>query len=143
LDVVLNIGKLKSGDYEYVERELKAVVDAIHIRSGIVKVIFENCYLSDAEIVKACEICDKIGADYVKTSTGYGTGGATLEDVRLMRQSASPRIAVKAAGGIRNLDALLQFRAAGAKMAGTRSTKGILEEAVIRDQNGTLVEMPA
>jgi deoxyribose-phosphate aldolase len=140
LDVVLNIGRLKSADYDYVERELEAVVGLIHRRSGMVKVIFENCYLTAPEIVKACELCDRVGADYVKTSTGYGPGGATLEDVRLMRQSSSPRMAVKAAGGIRTLDALLQFRAAGARMAGTRSTQEILEEAARREQAGTLAE---
>ncbi len=143
LDVVLNVGRLKSADHGYVQRDLEAVVDAIHRRAGIVKVIFENCYLTDDEIVKGCELCDRIGADYVKTSTGYGSGGATLEDVRLMRQSSSPRMAVKAAGGIRSLDSLLQFRAAGAKMAGTRSTKEILEEAATREKSGTLVEWSA
>jgi deoxyribose-phosphate aldolase len=143
LDVVLNVGRLKSADYDYVQKDLAAVVDLVHGRSGTVKVIFENCFLSDDEIVKACQICDRIGADYVKTSTGYGTGGATLEDVSLMRRSSSPRMAVKAAGGIRSLDSLLQFRAAGAKMAGTRSTKEILEEAAKREKAGTLVESPA
>jgi deoxyribose-phosphate aldolase len=142
LDMVLAIGRLKSGDYDYVEKDIKAVVDAGHARSAIVKVIFECCYLTDDEIVKACEICERVGADYVKTSTGYsGHGGATLEDVILMRKSCSPKVAVKAAGGIRNLDATLQYRAAGAKMIGTRSTKEILEEAVRREKAGTLREV--
>lgn len=141
LDVVLAIGKLMSGDYGYVERDLRAAVEVAHARSAIAKVIFENCFLTDDQIVKACEICEAVGADYVKTSTGYGTGGAKIEDVKLMRKSCSPKVAVKAAGGIRTLDQLLQFRAAGAKMIGTRSTKEILEEAVEREKEGTLREL--
>jgi len=142
LDMVLAIGRLKSGDYDYVEQDIKAVVDAAHARSAIVKVIFECCYLTADEIVRACRICERVGADYVKTSTGYAAdGGATLEDVILMRKSCSPRVAVKAAGGIRTLDQTLKFRAAGAKMIGTRSTKEILEEAVRREKEGTLREV--
>lgn len=142
LDMVLAIGRLKSGDYDYVEKDIKAVVDVAHARSAIVKVIFECCYLTADEIVRACQICERVGVDYVKTSTGYAAdGGATLEDVILMRKSCSPKIAVKAAGGIRTLDQTLKFRAAGAKMIGTRSTKEILEEAVRREEEGTLREV--
>ena len=141
LDVVLAIGKLMSGDFDYVERELRAVVEVAHARSAIVKVIFENCFLTKEQIVKACQICEAVGADYVKTSTGYGPGGAKLEDVILMRKSCGPQVAVKAAGGIRALDQLLQFRAAGAKMVGTRSTQVILEEAAKRAKEGTLREV--
>ena len=141
LDVVLAIGKLMSGDYDYVERDLRAAVELAHARSAIIKVIFENCFLTREQIVKACQICEALGADYVKTSTGYGPGGARLEDVQLMRQSCGPQVAVKAAGGIRTLDQLLQFRAAGARMIGTRSTQAILEEAVVREQAGTLREV--
>jgi deoxyribose-phosphate aldolase len=141
LDVVLAIGKLMSGDFDYVEQELRAVVEVAHARSAVVKVIFENCFLTSAQIVQACRICEAVGADYVKTSTGYGPGGAKLEDVTLMRKSCSPKVAVKAAGGIRTLDHLLQFRAAGAKMIGTRSTQVILEEAAKRAKEGTLREV--
>lgn len=141
LDVVLAIGKLISGDFDYVERELRAVIEVAHARSAVVKVIFENCFLTNDQIVKACQICEAVGADYVKTSTGYGPGGAKLEDVILMRKSCSPKVAVKAAGGIRTLDQLLQFRAAGAKMIGTRSTQTILEEADKRAKEGTLQEV--
>lgn len=141
LDMVLPVGRLKSNDYAYVEADIQAIVDVAHARGAVVKVIFDNCYLSKEQIVKACQICEKVGADYVKTSTGYSPGGATLEDVRLMRASCSPKVSVKAAGGIRTLDQLLQFRAAGARMIGTRSTKEILEEAEARDKAGTLVEL--
>jgi deoxyribose-phosphate aldolase len=138
LDMVLAFGRLKSGDYDYVERDVAAVVEAAHARSAIVKVIFECFYLTDEEKVKACQICEKAGADYVKTSTGYAGGGATLEDVMLMRRSCSPRVSVKAAGGIRNLGATLRYRAAGARMIGTRSTQEIMEEALKREKEGTL-----
>ena len=141
LDMVLAIGKLKSGDYDYVAKDIKAVVDVAHAGSAILKVILECFYLTDEEKVRACRICEEVGADYVKTSTGYSGGGATIEDVILMRKSCSPKVAVKAAGGIRTLEATLRFRAAGAKMIGTRSTKEILEEAVRREKEGTLREI--
>jgi deoxyribose-phosphate aldolase len=141
LDMVLAIGRMKSGDYAYVEEDIRAVVEVAHDRSAFVKVIFDCAYLTKEEIVRACQICERVGADYVKTSTGYSPGGATLEDVRLMRKSCSPKVAVKAAGGIRTLDDTLRFKAAGAKMIGTRSTKEILEEAVEREKAGTLREV--
>lgn len=141
LDLVLAVGRLKSDDFEYVEEDIRAVVEAAHARGAIVKVIFDNCYLTKEQIVKGCEICEKVGADYVKTSTGYSPSGATLEDVRLMRASCSPKVSVKAAGGIRTVDQLLKYRAAGARMIGTRSTKEILEEAEDREGQDTLFEL--
>jgi deoxyribose-phosphate aldolase len=141
LDMVMAIGPMRTGNYRYVAEDIKAVVDAGHARSAIVKVIFDNVYLSRDEIVAGCQICEEVGADYVKTSTGYSPGGATIEDVMLMRRSCSPAVSVKAAGGIRTLDDTLRYRAAGAKMIGTRSTKEILEEAVVREQAGTLCEV--
>lgn len=138
LDLVLAVGQLKSDDFDYVRDDILAVVETAHSNDAIVKVIFDNVYLSKPQIVRGCEICEAVGADYVKTSTGYSPGGATLEDVRLMRASCSPAVSVKAAGGIRTLDQLLEFRAAGARMIGTRSTKEILEEAEIREKEGTL-----
>ena len=141
LDMVMAIGRMKSADHDYVEQDIRAVVEAGHARSAIVKVILDCSYLTDEEIVKACQICERAGADYVKTSTGYSPGGATIKDVILMRRTCSPKVAVKAAGGIRDLDATLRYRTAGAKMIGTRSTKEILEEAVEREQAGTLREM--
>lgn len=141
LDVVLAISRLYAGDYDYVERDLRAVIEKAHELGAPVKVIFENAYLTDEQIRKACEICREVGADYVKTSTGYGPGGATLENVALMRESCGPSVSVKAAGGIRTLDELLRYRAAGARMIGTRATQPILEEAVRREKAGTLREL--
>ena len=138
LDMVLAIGRLVSADFAYVERDIRAVIDAVRGAGVVVKIIFENCYLNRDQIVAACKISEGAGADYVKTSTGYGPAGASLDDVRLMGRSCSAAVAVKAAGGIRTLDDLLAFRAAGAKMIGTRSTATILEAAVLREANGTL-----
>lgn len=127
LDVVLNIGKLRSGEYDYVADDLQAVIDLAHANNVLVKVIFENCYLSREEIIKACEICNKVGADYVKTSTGYGIGGATDEDLKLMRQYAAPNIKIKAAGGVRTLERAIEVRKLGVTRFGCTATCGILE----------------
>lgn len=127
LDVVLNIGKLRSGEYDYVADDLQAVIDLAHANNVLVKVIFENCYLSREEVIKACEICNKVGADYVKTSTGYGTGGATDEDLKLMRQYAAPNIKIKAAGGVRTLERAIEVRKLGVTRFGCTATCGILE----------------
>jgi deoxyribose-phosphate aldolase len=143
LDLVLAVGRLISDDYDYVREDIHAVVEAAHARDAVVKVILDNVYLSSDQIARGCEICEEVGADYVKTSSGYSPGGATLEDVRLMRASCSEAVSVKAAGGIRTLDQLLEYRAAGARMIGTRSTKEILEEAEIREREGTLFEIHA
>lgn len=128
LDMVVNISKVLSGDWAYVTADLKAVIDAVHARNQKVKVIFENCYLKDTHKIRLCEICAVAGADWVKTSTGFGTSGATLEDVKLMRAHSPENVQVKAAGGIRNLDQLLNFRALGASRVGSSRTKDILED---------------
>jgi deoxyribose-phosphate aldolase len=129
---VAAISKIKSGAWDYVREDVRAVTEAIHARGGIVKVIFETAFLTDDEIVRMCGLCEQVGADFVKTSTGYAPAGATLEHVRLMRASVGPAVSVKAAGGIRTLDQLLAYRAAGAKMIGTRSTVEIIQEARAR-----------
>lgn len=128
LDMVVNISKVLSGDWNYVRQDVRAVIDAAHARRQKVKVIFENCYLQDAHKIRLCEICAEVGADWVKTSTGFGTSGATLEDVKLMRAHSPARVQVKAAGGIRTLDQLLAFRALGASRVGASKTKDILED---------------
>lgn len=128
LDMVVNIGKVLSGDWAYVRDDIRAVVDVTHERGGIVKVIFENCYLQDEHKVRLCEICAEVGADFVKTSTGFGSGGATIEDLKLMRKHSPPHVQVKAAGGIRTLDALLEVRAIGVTRVGATRTVEILEE---------------
>jgi len=128
LDMVVNISKVLSGDWDYVRQDLKSVIGPAHARGRKVKVIFENCYLKDEHKIRLCEICGKLGADWVKTSTGYGTGGATLEDLKLMRKHAPPHVQVKAAGGIRDLDAALAVRAIGVTRFGCTRTVDVLEE---------------
>ena len=128
LDMVVNIGKVLSGDWAYVRDDIRAVVEVTHERGGIVKVIFENCYLQDEHKVRLCEICAEVGADFVKTSTGFGSGGATIEDLKLMRKHSPPHVRMKAAGGIRTLDALLEVRAIGVTRVGATRTAEILEE---------------
>lgn len=128
LDMVVNISKVLSGDWDYVGREVRAIVEIAHAQGGKVKVIFENCYLQDAHKIRLCEICAEAGADWVKTSTGFGTSGATLDDVKLMRAHSPASVQVKAAGGIRTLDQLLPFRALGVTRVGASRTKDILED---------------
>ena len=128
LDMVVNIGKVLSGDYAYVRDEIQAIADRVHARGAKLKVIFENCYLSDEQKIALCGICGEVGADWVKTSTGYGSGGATLDDLKLMRKHSPPHVQVKAAGGVRTLDALLEVRAIGVTRVGATATVVILEE---------------
>jgi deoxyribose-phosphate aldolase len=132
LDMVANISKVLSGDWDYVRAEIKAVVDLTHARNQKVKVIFENCFLDDRHKIKLCEICGESGADWVKTSTGYGSGGATIEDLKLMREHSPKHVQVKAAGGIRDLDALLEVRALGVTRVGASRTTEILDACKLR-----------
>jgi deoxyribose-phosphate aldolase len=128
LDTVVNISKVLSEDWAYVRADIKAVVDVTHARGQKVKVIFENCYLKDEHKIRLCEICAEVGADWVKTSTGYGTGGATDADLKLMRRHSPAHVQVKAAGGVRDLDRLLAVRALGVSRVGASRTVDILEE---------------
>jgi deoxyribose-phosphate aldolase len=128
LDMVVNISKVLSGDWAYVREEIKAVVEIAHARGRKVKVIFENCYLKDEHKIRLCEICGESGVDWVKTSTGYGTGGVTDDDLKLMRKHSPPHVQVKAAGGVRDLDRLLAVRALGVTRVGASRTADILEE---------------
>ena len=132
LDMVVNISKVLSGDWSYVRDDLKGVIDLAHEHAAKVKVIFENCYLRDEHKIKLSEISGELGADWVKTSTGYGTGGATLEDLRLMRKHTPPHVQVKAAGGIRTLDRLLEVREIGVTRVGATRTSEILDEVTSR-----------
>lgn len=129
LDMVVNISKVLSGDWDYVKQDIAAVVEVTHAADQKVKVIFENCYLNDEQKIQLCEICTELNADWVKTSTGYGTGGATHEDLKLMRKHAGDHVQVKAAGGVRDLDALLAVRALGVSRCGATRTAGMLGEA--------------
>ncbi len=128
LDMVVNISEVLSGDWDYVRSDIAAVIDVTHKKGQKVKVIFENCYLNNDQKIKLCEICGALGADWVKTSTGYGTGGATIEDLKLMRQQAPQHVQVKAAGGVRDLDKLLEVRAIGVTRVGATHTADILDE---------------
>jgi len=128
LDVVLHFGKLKSGKFDYVKEELKLITSYSHHRNVKIKVIFENCYLTDDEKIKACELCNEIGVDWVKTSTGYGTGGAEDHDLILMRKHARPEIQVKAAGGIRTLERAIEVKELGCTRIGATATAEILDK---------------
>jgi deoxyribose-phosphate aldolase len=128
LDMVVNIGKVLSGDWAYVQSDIQAVVEASHERGKIVKVIFENCYLSDVQKIRLCEICGELRVDFVKTSTGYGEGGATIDDLRLMRRHSPSFVAVKAAGGVRTLDKLLEVGSLGVSRVGATRTAEMLDE---------------
>ena len=128
LDMVVNISKVLSGDWDTVCADIRAVIDVTHAAGQKVKVIFENCYLTDAQKIKLCEICGELNADWVKTSTGYGTGGATHEDLKLMRLHSPSHVQVKAAGGVRTLDAMLAVRELGVTRCGATRTADILDE---------------
>ncbi|MBN1799775.1 MAG: deoxyribose-phosphate aldolase [Spirochaetales bacterium] len=129
LDMVVNISKVLSADWEYVQNDIKAVLAVTHAAGQKIKIIFENCYLTDTQKIRLCRICGELGADWVKTSTGYGSGGATLDDVKLMRAHSPAQVQVKAAGGIRTLEQLLAMRAAGVTRVGASRTTEILDEA--------------
>jgi deoxyribose-phosphate aldolase len=132
LDMVINIGKLLSRDFEYVRGDVKAVVDVAHRGRAIVKVILENCYLPDELKVTGCRLCEEAGADFVKTSTGFAPGGATFADLRLMRGAVSSKVQVKAAGGIRELDTALLVREVGGTRFGCTATAQVMDECARR-----------
>ena len=129
LDMVVNISAVLSGEWQYVEDEISAIVTTAHARTKKVKVIFENCYLNEAQKIRLCEISSAAGADWVKTSTGYGTSGATLEDLRLMRRHCPEHVQIKAAGGVRDYATMLEVRAIGVSRIGTSGTAKLLGEA--------------
>lgn len=132
LDMVVNIGWVLGGDWENVKDEIDAITRVAHARSAIVKVIFENCYLSPAQISRLCKICGEVNADFVKTSTGYGSGGATHDDLKLMRDVAPSHVKLKAAGGIRTLDAALAVAELGCTRIGASRTSEMLDELNVR-----------
>ena len=143
IDMVINIGKALQNDWDYITKEIKAVTTACHFYGAIVKVIFETDFITkDEDIVKLCEICTEVGADYVKTSSGFGFvkqangdynyKGATIPVLELMKKSVGPKVKVKAAGGVRNLDQLLAVRAAGCSRCGATATIAIMEDAMKR-----------
>ena len=128
LDMVIRIGALKSGRDAEVLADIAAIVEVAHADGALVKVIFENAYLTDDEKIRACRLTEVAGAEFVKTSTGFAPGGATHEDLALMRANTSPHIGVKAAGGVRTLDALLAVMALGVTRSGATATKTIIDD---------------
>ena len=132
LDMVINIGQAIEGRWDRVRDEIKAITRTAHDGGAILKVIFENCYLSDEQKIRLCQICGEVGADYVKTSTGYGTGGASHSDLTLMRKAAPPHVKLKAAGGIRDLDAAIAVANLGCDRIGASRTAEILDELTAR-----------
>lgn len=128
LDLVVNIGKVLTGDWEYVHTDIQSVLEVVHGEGALLKVIFENCYLEDRHKVALCETCSDLRVDFVKTSTGYGTGGSTIADLLLMRKHSAEWVQVKAAGGVRTLSDALAVREAGATRFGATRTAEILAE---------------
>ena len=143
LDMVIDIGALKSGRDDDVRADIAAVVDVAHASGAIVKVIFENHYLTPDEIVRACQATEAASADFVKTSTGFAAGGATHEDLALMRRSVSPHVGVKAAGGVRTLDALIDVMNLGVTRIGATATKAIIDDFRARKRGEVAVASPA
>ena len=128
LDMVVNISQVLSGQWDVVRDDIAAVIEVAHAAAQKVKVIFENCYLDDEQKQRLCRICSELRADWVKTSTGYGSGGATLEDLKLMVDNVDDGVQVKAAGGVRDLDKLLEVRGLGVTRIGASATQTILDE---------------
>jgi deoxyribose-phosphate aldolase len=128
LDMVINVNRTLSGDWSYVRAEIAAVLAETHGRGQKLKVIFENCYLTDAHKVRLCELCGELGVDWVKTSTGFGSSGATPDDLRLMRTHSPAKVQIKASGGVRTLDFVLAAREIGVTRCGSSRTGDILDE---------------
>ncbi|WP_195269596.1 deoxyribose-phosphate aldolase [Eubacterium sp. 1001713B170207_170306_E7] len=127
VDMVINIGALKDKDYDYVQNEIAELKKAAG--DNILKVIVETCYLTEEEKAKVCELVTNAGADYIKTSTGFGTGGATIEDINLFREHIGPAVKMKASGGVKTVEDLEMFLDAGCDRIGTSSAIGLLKES--------------
>jgi deoxyribose-phosphate aldolase len=132
IDYVVNLTEVKAGDWGYVRNEMRAIVDVCNEADAPSKVIFENCLLTQDEKIRLCEIAREVRPTFVKTSTGFGTGGATVEDVALMHEHVGDEVLVKAAGGIRNADSFLDMVRAGARRIGTSAGVAIIEELAAR-----------
>ena len=129
LDMVVNVGKVLSGEWNFVADDVRAVVEVAHRGGAKLKVIFENAYLKDEHKRELCRVCGEVRADWVKTSTGYAETGATIEDLKLMRECSPPWVQVKAAGGVRTFEKLMEVRAIGVTRVGATATKTILDDA--------------
>ena len=132
IDMVINVSALLSGDFDYVEKDIRAVVEVAHAKGASVKVIFETAFLNDEQIVKACELTERAGADYVKTSTGFASEGATTHNVSLMKQTVGDRLKVKSSGGVRTLDQLIDYMDIGVTRSGCSATAQVLEEFIAK-----------
>jgi len=137
LDMVVNLHRVLSGDWDYVKSDIRAVLEQTRARGAKLKVIFENCYLNEAQKIRLCEISGELGVDWVKTSTGFGTSGATLDDLRLMRRNSPPSVQVKASGGVKTLEFVLAAREIGVTRCGSSRTRELLDELKRRLQNAT------
>ncbi len=132
IDMVMNVSAMLSGDFDYVEQDIRAVVEVAHEAGASVKVIFETAFLNDEQIIKACELTEKAGADYVKTSTGFASEGATTHNVALMKKTVGDRLKVKSSGGVRTLDQLIDYMDLGVTRSGCSATSQVLEEFIAK-----------
>jgi len=143
LDMVVNISRVLSGDWKYVEEDIAAIVKLTKQAKRKVKVIFENCYLNSEQKIRLCKICCDLDAEWVKTSTGYGTSGATMEDLQLMLDNVTAPVQVKAAGGIRDCDALIKVKQMGVTRVGSSRTAEMMDEARRRLGLPPIVAVPS
>jgi deoxyribose-phosphate aldolase len=132
IDMVMNVSAMLSGDFDLVEQDIRAVVEVAHAAGASVKVIFETAFLNDEQIIKACELTEKAGADYVKTSTGFASEGATTHNVALMKKTVGDRLKVKSSGGVRTLDQLIDYMDLGVTRSGCSATAQVLEEFIAK-----------
>ena len=134
LDMVINIGKLLSGDFEYVENDIRQVANVVHKKGALLKVIIETSLLSDEMKTTACRLAEKAETDFVKTSTGFNGGGAAIRDIQIMKDSVGPKVRLKASGGIKTFGQAVEFARAGCSRLGTSNTESILSNEV-RDKS--------
>jgi deoxyribose-phosphate aldolase len=134
IDMVMNVSAMVSGDFDFVEQDIRAVVEVAHAAGASVKVIFETAFLNDEQIILACELTEKAGADYVKTSTGFASEGATTHNVALMKKTVGDRLKVKSSGGVRTLDQLIDYMDLGVTRSGCSATAQVLEEFIAKAQ---------
>jgi len=132
IDMVMNVSAMLSGDFDFVEQDIRAVVEIAHAAGASVKVIFETAFLNDEQIIKACELTENAGADYVKTSTGFASEGATTHNVALMKKAVGERLKVKSSGGVRTLDQLIDYMNLGVTRSGCSATAQVLEEFIAK-----------
>lgn len=138
IDYVINQSEVKNNNWDYIRDEMQQIVDVCHKHHIVCKVIFENCYLNDSEKIHLCEIAKVVKPDFIKTSTGFGTGGATFDDVKLMKKYVGDEVEVKAAGGIRDADTFIKMIQCGATRIGTSAGVKIIEELKEKSINGVI-----